>query len=112
MSGEVEINKCNFCHTEKQVSRFYLRPNDNSKDPAFIYYCCDCGFPSVSEDDLITLTKNRFGEDFDMKVKLMIENMNLKKIIWEDINTFQKWSEKMKDLQKAYDLLKSRCGIQ
>ena len=61
MSGEVEFDKCDFCHEEKHVERTYLKPSkyvkpefpDNTKlynDGDYfiiIKTCYDCGVPKI-----------------------------------------------------------------
>lgn len=47
MSGDIEINKCNFCGFNKPVLRFYVHAS-NTKEPFFIKYCTDCGEPLLN----------------------------------------------------------------
>lgn len=60
MSGDIEVNKCDFCKQVKPVQRTYLEPSEyvKSKDPIannhlynqgdyfiIIRTCSDCGVP-------------------------------------------------------------------
>lgn len=64
MSGEIEVDKCDFCHQEKPVWRTYLYPNKYKKPESFeernklynqgdyfiiIRTCNDCGEPVTYE---------------------------------------------------------------
>lgn len=61
MSGEIELNKCDFCQETKPVERTYLRPSKYQKpdkEKALKLYnegnyfitirtCLDCGTPKI-----------------------------------------------------------------
>ena len=54
MSGDIEINKCDFCHEIKQVERTYLHPSKYVKGDYFINIktCAECGIPTSSQTEI------------------------------------------------------------
>jgi len=67
MSGDIEMDKCDFCHEIKQVERTYLHPSKYVKEQgAFInktlynegdYFiivktCSECGTPTSSQTEI------------------------------------------------------------
>lgn len=56
MSGEIEVNKCDFCGEVKQVGRVYIHAKNtshidtNEKAPfVLVSYCYDCGCEQVEQ---------------------------------------------------------------
>ena len=60
MIGNIEFGKCDFCHEEKPISRYYVHPKNKvlNGNSAFVCYCNDCGIKLNTIKELRDMLKD------------------------------------------------------